>query len=161
MPPVPSGGHAAGRPPRVTRYLPLPGEPLVLPDLLARVPGLFEIPLVQRPLGYTYLYFLCQRTGPAAPGWKDTLLVDYVGQSTQVAKRIYDHAMQRDREGKPPMERAFGIGVPVERANAVEEALIRLMQPAYCRPRGISPTGGERMRGKDREALAWLGFDER
>lgn len=138
--------------------IPLVGDVLAVPAPLARLPGLFEVPVARRPAGLAFVYCLCARRHPAAPGWPDELECDYVGQTMQLAKRLADHEQARARLGQEPFERVFAVGVPVEDAAAVEEALIRLIQPLYNRPRRPD-FDGRIFRPQDAAALRGIGYE--
>lgn len=128
------------------RLAPPPGEPLYIPRELAAVPGLFEVPVAPRPRGVRFVYFLCQSV-PSPPGHPAGLLVDYVGETTTLGRRIEQHARDRRRDGLPPFVRVFAAAVEAGRARHVEESLIRLMQPPYLaeRARGFRPVDADRL----------------
>lgn len=131
--------------------MPPPGEVRYLPDILADVPGLFEVPVARRPSGIEFVYFLCHE-GASPPGHPPALVVDYVGRTRQLPKRIADHEHKRRRDGMLPFERVYAVGLPLGASAEVEEALIRHLAPVYNAPRR---TG---VRERDQRALARLGI---
>lgn len=88
-----------------------------IPLELSKISDLYELPVsyINTPPG---VYFLCKEG-----------IIKYIGQAMSITNRIVEHV----KEGLKDFDKVFFIQCPLNRLNALENALIRYYKPAYNR----------------------------
>ena len=110
----------------------------VVPERLARAPGLHLWPRLRLPAGAVVVYVLTVLRPPSYPGGPVTAEAVYVGRTTDLARRVEYHRARSGRGGRnarnrqgvlPAFDDVLYLIEEAERAAVLESALVKHLLP--------------------------------